>query len=34
MIHMVSGLQQGNAEIVGGETRENYGARLTLGQIR
>lgn len=33
MIHMVSGLQQGNAEIMGGETRENYGARLTLGQI-
>lgn len=33
MIHMVSGLQQGNAEIMGGETRENYGARMTLGQI-
>lgn len=33
MIHLVFGLQRADADIFGGETRENFAARLSLGRM-
>lgn len=33
-IHMVFGLQRPDAEFIGGELRDNFGARISLGQLQ
>ncbi|MEV7801159.1 FtsK/SpoIIIE domain-containing protein [Microbacterium foliorum] len=33
-IHMVFGLQRPDAEFIGGELRDNFGARVSLGQLQ
>lgn len=33
-IHMIFGLQRPDAEFIGGELRDNFGARISLGQLQ